>query len=169
MNEKRGHVITWERANKGDMDVAFDHLGFICAAQQRDDSAVAYLCVMGALNEHHVWAGKTYLDWQTADRSPRGYRTTKLNSDTADHDNDGIDLKGACYRRLIRLLGKLGQRAIEEALDPTGMRHMAKRIVYDQRDAYRCRFDTLIRFIESVEESLKADIEKVVARHSETR
>ena len=62
MTEKRGHIITWERANKGDMDVSLDHLGFICSAQLRDDSVLAYLCVMGALNEHHVWAAKTFLD-----------------------------------------------------------------------------------------------------------
>lgn len=115
--DERGHIITWERAAKGDLEISHDAAGFMSKASRPDRSILHKLHQSRILTCKHIEAASTYAGWQYAFQRPfyaeprRVYLLELMGDGLGDVSHEGN------YRKLLRLLSRLDQHFIEMALD----------------------------------------------------
>lgn len=112
----RGHIITFERANKGDLDITIDAAGYMARASQKDNSILNTLHDKRILDIKHIEAAATYSMWQHAFQKPFYAEPRKAYMIEIAGGRGNGDGDEAKYRKLLRRLTRLDQHMIETAI-----------------------------------------------------
>lgn len=112
----RGHIITPERAAKGDLHITMDAAGFMAKASAADASILGKLHERRVVGWKHIEAAATYVLWQYAFQKPFYAEPRKAYMlEIAGGMAHGDNAEGN-YRKLLRKLPRDDQEYIEAAL-----------------------------------------------------
>lgn len=104
----------FERPDRDAIDIIQNDRGIILHAKKRDTSILAYLLRTYQADHGHESSANTYLDWQLAYLSTRGFKVANMGQHAG---GDGCSDKVTLYLRLIRELGHQRQKLVEFAIN----------------------------------------------------
>ncbi|WP_152051811.1 hypothetical protein [Tautonia marina] len=162
----RGHIITWERAAKGDLHITQDAAGFMSRASVIDNSIISRLHEKRILGWKHIEAAATYSLWQHAFKRPFYAEPRKLYMiEIAGGQSNGKKDEGS-YRKLLRRLTRLDQYIVDTAITGDYVEPVTEQEVIRQAHTNKQvvhAFDLLCEAIRQVKEEIERDEDNACA------
>lgn len=107
-------LVRFDRPDEQDIEIIRSPAGVIVYAKKQDYSLFGWLLHTGKVDHFHEASCNTFLDWQLAYLSTRGFKVLNYGQ----HDGgDGMSDKVTLYLRIIRRMGHLDQKIVTFCLD----------------------------------------------------